>query len=51
MLAAWRACPTLAVMDLRGLGTQPIDRVLAVSGVERAVETSADPATLDPLRP
>jgi anti-anti-sigma factor len=79
LLAAERECPTLAVIDLRGLdfmdstglnelvrarraraeqrrvvrvmGTQPIDRILAVSGVERAFETTADPATLDPLRP
>ena len=79
LLAAERECPTLAVIDLRGLdfmdstrlnelvrarraraeqrrvvrvmGTQPIDRILAVSGVERAFETTRDPATLDPLRP
>jgi anti-anti-sigma regulatory factor len=79
LLAAGRECPTLAVIDLRGLdfmdstrlnelvrasrrarwaaaawschGTQPIDRIFAVSGVERAFETTADPATLDPLRP
>jgi hypothetical protein len=36
---------------VRVMGTQPIDRILAVSGVERAFETTADPATLDPLRP
>ena len=36
---------------VRVMGTQPIDRVLAVSGVERAFETTADPATLDPPRP
>ena len=36
---------------VRDMGTQPIDRILAVSGVERALETTADPATLDPLRP
>jgi anti-anti-sigma factor len=28
-------------------GTQPIDRILAVSGVEKALETTADPATLE----
>ena len=28
-------------------GTQPIDRILAVSGVDKAVEITADPATLD----
>ena len=28
-------------------GTQPIDRILAVSGVDKAVETTANPATLD----
>ena len=28
-------------------GPQPIDRILAVSGVDMAVETAADPATLD----
>ena len=33
------------------MGKQPIDRIFAVSGVERAFETTADPATLDPLRP
>ena len=32
---------------VRVMGTQPIDRILAVSGVERAFETTADPATLD----
>ena len=31
---------------VRVMGTQPIDRILAVSGVERAFETTADPATL-----
>ena len=36
---------------VRVMGTQPIDLVLAVSGVERAFETAADPATLDPPRP
>ena len=36
---------------VRVMGTQPIDRILAVSGVERAFETTADPPTLDPLRP
>jgi len=36
---------------VRVMGTQPIDRILAVSGVERAFEMTADPATLDPLRP
>jgi hypothetical protein len=36
---------------VRVMGTQPIDRILAVSGVETAFETTADPATLDPLRP
>jgi anti-anti-sigma factor len=74
LLAATRQCPTLAVIDLRGLdfmdstgltelararraraeqrrvvrvmGTQPIDRILAISGVERAFETTADPPTL-----
>ena len=29
------------------MGKQPIDRIFAVSGVERAFETTADPATLD----
>ena len=33
---------------VRVMGTQPIDRIL---GVEKAFETTADPATLDPLRP
>jgi anti-sigma B factor antagonist len=28
-------------------GTQPIDRILVVSGVHQALETTADPATLD----
>jgi anti-anti-sigma factor len=28
-------------------GSAPIDRVLAVSGVARTVETTPDPATLD----
>ena len=28
-------------------GTQPIDRILAVSGVDKTLETTADPATLD----
>jgi RND superfamily putative drug exporter len=28
-------------------GTQPIDRILVVSGVQQALETTADPATLD----
>jgi hypothetical protein len=28
-------------------GPQPIDRILAVSGVDMAVETAAEPATLD----
>jgi anti-sigma B factor antagonist len=32
-------------------GKQPIVRILAVRGVDMAVETAADPATLDPLRP
>ena len=32
-------------------GKQPIVRILAVSGVDMAVQTAADPATLDPLRP
>jgi anti-anti-sigma regulatory factor len=32
-------------------GKQPIDRIFAASGVDRAVGTTADPATLDPLRP
>jgi hypothetical protein len=36
---------------VRVMGTQPIDRLLAVSGVERAFEATADPATLDPLGP
>jgi anti-anti-sigma factor len=36
---------------VRVIGTQPIDRILAVSGVGRAFETTADAATLDPLRP
>ncbi len=31
--------------------TQPIDRILAACRVERRFETTADPATLDPLRP
>jgi 2-keto-3-deoxy-L-rhamnonate aldolase RhmA len=29
------------------MSKQPIDRILAVSGVDMAVETAADPATLD----
>jgi hypothetical protein len=28
-------------------GTAPIDRILTVSGVEKTLETTADPATLD----
>ena len=28
-------------------GSAPIDRILAVSGVEQALETTADPATLE----
>ena len=28
-------------------GSQPIDRILAVSGVDKALETTAEPATLD----
>ena len=28
-------------------GTQPIDRILAVGGVDKTLETTADPATLD----
>jgi anti-anti-sigma regulatory factor len=28
-------------------GMQPIDRILAVSGVDETLETTADPATLD----
>jgi anti-anti-sigma factor len=28
-------------------GTQPIDRTLAVSGVEQVLDTTADPATLE----
>ena len=36
---------------VRVMGMQPTDRILAVRGVERAFETTADPATLDPLRP
>jgi len=29
------------------MGTQPIDRILAVSRVDKTLETTADPATLD----
>ena len=32
-------------------GKQPIVRRFAVSGVDMAVDTAADPATLDPVRP
>jgi hypothetical protein len=41
-----RAAPRRVVQ-----GKQPFVRILAVSGVDMAVETAADPATLDPLRP
>ncbi len=36
---------------VRVMGTQPIDRILPVRGAGRAFETTADPSTLDPLRP
>jgi anti-anti-sigma factor len=28
-------------------GSQPIDRILAISGIDQALELTADPATLD----